>query len=43
VYGLESGRICVAALNAANIDYVADSIAQVAVERSSKKSAPQEI
>ena len=27
VYGLESGRICVAALNSRNLDYVADSIA----------------
>jgi aromatic-amino-acid transaminase len=29
VYGIESGRICVAALNSKNIDYVADSIAKV--------------
>ncbi|HWI80104.1 MAG TPA: aminotransferase class I/II-fold pyridoxal phosphate-dependent enzyme, partial [Ramlibacter sp.] len=29
VYGIESGRICVAALNSKNIDYVAESIAQV--------------
>jgi aromatic-amino-acid transaminase len=29
VYALESGRICVAALNAGNIDYSADSIAKV--------------
>ena len=27
VYGIESGRICVAALNSRNLDYVADSIA----------------
>jgi len=27
VYGIESGRICVAALNSKNLDYVADSIA----------------
>jgi aromatic-amino-acid transaminase len=27
VYALESGRICVAALNSRNLDYVADSIA----------------
>ncbi len=29
VYAIESGRICVAALNSANLDYVADSIAKV--------------
>jgi len=29
VYAIESGRICVAALNSRNIDYVADSIARV--------------
>jgi len=29
VYAIESGRICVAALNSANIDYVADSVASV--------------
>ena len=29
VYGIDSGRICVAALNSKNIDYVAQSIAQV--------------
>jgi aromatic-amino-acid transaminase len=29
VYALDSGRICVAALNAKNIDYVAESIAKV--------------
>ena len=27
VYALESGRICVAALNSRNLDYVADAIA----------------
>jgi aromatic-amino-acid transaminase len=27
VYALESGRICVAALNSRNLDYVADSLA----------------
>jgi len=27
VYGVESGRICVAALNPRNLDYVADAIA----------------
>jgi hypothetical protein len=27
VYGIESGRICVAALNSHNLDYVADAIA----------------
>ncbi|HUF19638.1 MAG TPA: amino acid aminotransferase [Burkholderiales bacterium] len=29
VYAIETGRICVAALNNANLDYVADSIAEV--------------
>jgi aromatic-amino-acid transaminase len=29
VYGIDSGRICVAALNSRNIDYVVQSIAQV--------------
>jgi len=29
VYGIESGRICVAALNSENIDYVAECIAKV--------------
>ena len=29
IYALDSGRICVAALNAHNLDYVADSIAKV--------------
>ena len=28
VYGIESGRICVAALNSKNLDYVADAIAE---------------
>jgi aromatic-amino-acid transaminase len=29
VYAIESGRICVAALNAGNIDYAADAVAKV--------------
>ncbi len=29
VYGIDSGRICVAALNSRNIDYVCQSIARV--------------
>ena len=29
VYGIDSGRICVAALNSKNIDYVAECIAKV--------------
>jgi aromatic-amino-acid transaminase len=29
VYAIETGRICVAALNSRNIDYVADAIADV--------------
>jgi aromatic-amino-acid transaminase len=29
VYAIDSGRICVAALNSHNIDYVADAITQV--------------
>jgi aromatic-amino-acid transaminase len=30
VYGIESGRVCVAALNPRNLDYVADAIAAAA-------------
>ena len=29
VYAIETGRVCVAALNSGNIDYVADAIASV--------------
>ena len=29
VYGIDSGRICIAALNSKNIDYVAEAIAKV--------------
>jgi aromatic-amino-acid transaminase len=29
IYAIETGRICVAALNTKNIDYVADAIAKV--------------
>ena len=29
IYAIETGRICVAALNSKNIDYVAEAIAQV--------------
>jgi aromatic-amino-acid transaminase len=29
VYGIDSGRICIAALNSKNIDYAAESIAKV--------------
>jgi aromatic-amino-acid transaminase len=29
IYAIESGRICVSALNSKNIDYVADAIAKV--------------
>ena len=29
VYAIDSGRICVAALNSRNLDYVADAIARV--------------
>jgi aromatic-amino-acid transaminase len=29
VYGTDSGRMCVAALNSRNIDYVCESIAKV--------------
>jgi aromatic-amino-acid transaminase len=32
IYAIDSGRICVAALNSKNIDYVADAIAKVLVE-----------
>ena len=30
VYAIDSGRICVAALNSRNIDYVADALTRVA-------------
>jgi aromatic-amino-acid transaminase len=29
IYGVDSGRICVAALNTRNIDYVAQAVAKV--------------
>jgi aromatic-amino-acid transaminase len=29
IYAIDTGRICVAALNRSNIDYVADAIAKV--------------
>jgi aromatic-amino-acid transaminase len=29
IYAIDTGRICVAALNAKNLDYVADAIAAV--------------
>ena len=29
IYAVSTGRICVAALNAKNVDYVADAIAKV--------------
>ena len=31
IYALESGRVCVAALNSHNVDYVAEAIADVLV------------
>jgi len=33
IYAIDSGRICVAALNSQNVDYVADAIAKVLVSR----------
>ncbi|MFM7569547.1 MAG: aminotransferase class I/II-fold pyridoxal phosphate-dependent enzyme, partial [Betaproteobacteria bacterium] len=33
IYAISTGRICLAALNSRNIDYVADSIAKVLAER----------
>jgi aromatic-amino-acid transaminase len=33
IYALDSGRICVAALNSKNIDYVAQAVAKVLVQR----------
>lgn len=33
IYALDSGRICVAALNSKNIDYVAEAVAKVLVQR----------
>lgn len=36
IYALDSGRICVAALNSKNVDYVADAIAKVLVNSAGK-------
>jgi aromatic-amino-acid transaminase len=33
IYAIDSGRICVAALNSKNIDYVAQAVAKVLVQR----------
>jgi len=33
IYAIDSGRICVAALNSQNIDYVAQAVAKVLVQR----------
>jgi aromatic-amino-acid transaminase len=40
VYGIESGRICVAALNSRNLDYVADAIASIVRLTSTSVSSP---
>ena len=40
VYGIESGRICVAALNSRNLDYVADAIASTVRLTSASVSSP---
>ena len=32
IYAIDTGRICVAALNSRNVDYVADAIARVFAE-----------
>ena len=40
VYGIESGRICVAALNSRNLDYVADAIASSVRLTSASVSSP---
>ncbi len=40
VYAIESGRICVAALNTRNLDYVADSVAAVIKGRSPACNGP---
>jgi aromatic-amino-acid transaminase len=41
VYGIESGRICVAALNSRNLDYVADSIASTVRLSEAELSKPR--
>src|SRR6266851_9349901 len=41
VYGIESGRICVAALNSRNLDYVADSIASTVRLTEAELSKPR--
>jgi aromatic-amino-acid transaminase len=40
IYAIETGRICVAALNSKNIEYVADAIAAVLAETSDAKTHP---
>jgi len=41
VYGIESGRICVAALNPRNLDYVADAIAATVRSSEAELSTPR--
>ena len=41
VYGIESGRICVAALNSRNLDYVADAIAATVRSSEAELSTPR--
>lgn len=41
VYGIESGRICVAALNSRNLDYVADSVASTVRLTEAELSKPR--
>ena len=41
VYGIESGRICVAALNPRNLDYVADAIAATIALSAAERSKPR--
>src|SRR5437667_300960 len=41
VYGIESGRICVAALNPRNLDYVADAIAATVALSAAELSKPR--
>jgi aromatic-amino-acid transaminase len=41
VYGIESGRICVAALNSRNLDYVADAIAATLALSADELSKPR--
>ena len=41
VYAIDTGRICVAALNSRNLEYVADAIATVMAETADPRTEPE--